>query len=81
MNNWIGALSFYLFESSHLLTNDDMVANLKKRTLARDYLDSIIESLQEILIKTLTSQLQGIVIIFQGKNDFLVNGSDDLIFS
>lgn len=31
---------------------NDMAANLKKRTLARDYLDSIIESLQETLIVT-----------------------------
>ncbi|RNC79538.1 MAG: HAMP domain-containing protein [Balneola sp.] len=31
---------------------NDMASNLKKRTLARDYLDSIIESLQESLIVT-----------------------------
>ncbi len=31
---------------------NEMASNLKKRTLARDYLDSIIESIQEILIVT-----------------------------
>ena len=86
----VGALSFgkgNLDERVEVKTNDEigdltstfnkMASNLQKRTLARDYLDNIIESIQEALI--VTDELGDIVGLNKSASDLLAYKKKKLI--
>jgi PAS domain S-box-containing protein len=86
----VGALAFgkgNLDERVEVKTNDEigdltstfnkMASNLQKRTLARDYLDNIIESIQEALI--VTDELGDIVGLNKSASDLLAYKKKKLI--